>query len=865
MYPSNALHRRKFIPIIGLFLALAWTIPAISAPDKRANAEALTHSLVGLNKAYQMAAPNAKSQALQKLIDATVERQALLAELIETDPGAVLRTAIPASIRKQMPADVQDFIEQRLELEGELEVLYEDYADGSHRLRHALKADSQKIALHFKSQPVSVLTGTPAKVSGVVVDEAMAVASGEDDVLILALDGGADGGTNGAAPAPVPDTFGEQHTLVILVNFQDNPVEPYTPQFAGEVIFGETGDFFLENSFGQTWLSGDVTGWHTIPVSSAICDGSIAEFAEQAAIESGFDLSNYSRLIYAFPQNACSFWGQATFGGTPSRAWLNGDLELELTGHELGHNLGLYHGHSLVCDDGTAVGPGSGSVDEDPWPNCAHLEYGDGVDIMGSSISGHYSAYQKERLGWLGYGSSPAITQVDSDGSFELSPYAAMEDGNPKALKILKAEKDNGYRTWYYLEYRQPVGFDNIFNSYYSTMDPGNVFNGVTVHVNYEGLDGNGLWLLDMTTETNTDLYTKDPALVAGQTFVDPDGIATITTNWTDAGGAMVSISLGEQACSRANPVLELSPGEGQWVEAGTPVVYTATLTNSDSTACTAANFDLVASVPVDWTADFADLGLTLGPNASATTTVTVTSPNSASDGFYDVEINAENTSEPAHSASGLVTYVVSNPVANHVPVAESDSVATVQDSPVVIDILANDSDPDGDVLSIAAVTQGSNGMVTINGDETVNYMPNSGFSGTDSFSYTVHDGNGGSATAAVVVTVVAAPSNQGPSAINDDVTIQEKSAITIDVIANDSDPDGDALSIASVTQGAKGVVTINANNTLTYTPAKRFKDDDSFSYTITDGAASATATVTITLQQKDNSGGGKGGGKPKK
>ena len=221
MYPRHKLSKPK-TPIdnhlfIGLFLALSWASPAFSDPGnnaaaKRANAEALTHSLVGLNSAYQKAAPAAKSQALQKLVDATVERQALLAELVETDPGAVLRTAIPARVRKGMPAEVQAFIEQRLEIEGELEVMYEDYADGSYRLRHTLNADGERIALHFKSPPRGLLSGTPAQVNGVLLDDAMAVESGEDDVLMLALDGGADGGTNSGTAAPVANTFGEQRS-----------------------------------------------------------------------------------------------------------------------------------------------------------------------------------------------------------------------------------------------------------------------------------------------------------------------------------------------------------------------------------------------------------------------------------------------------------------------------------------------------------------------------------------------------------------------------------------------------------------------------------------------------------------------------
>jgi len=858
MYPSKPPTTRKLIIFIGLFLALAWTSPALTAPDKRANAEALTKSLVGLNTAYQKAAPAVKPQALQQLIDATVERQALLAELIETDPGAVLRTAIPARIRNGMPAEVRAFIEQRLELKGELEVMYEDYEDGSHRLRHTLEANGEGISLHFKSKPHDLLSGTEVSASGVVVGDAMAVESGEDGILMLALDGAADGVTSNGSPAPQPNTFGEQRTLVILVNFQDNPIEPYTSQFARDVIIGETSDLFLENSFGQTWLDGDVTGWHTIPVDSTVCDGiGIRLYGEEAASNAGYDLTSYDRLVIAYPQNACSFWGSSTVGGEPSRAQLNGDLELALTGHELGHGLGLSHAHSLVCDDGSVLGPGSAVYGSTPWPNCSKLEYGDGLDIMGWSPSGHFSAFQKERLGWLGYGNSPAIVQIDTDDSYELSPYAAPDDGNPKALKILKAEDANGLKTWYYLEYRQAVGFDTYIDSNLNSMDESNVLNGVTVHVQY-GIGGNSLYLLDMTPETNVELYQEDPALVAGNTFVDPDGVTTFTTDWTDATGAVVSVSLAEPVCVAAHPKLALSPSESQWVAPGTPIVYTATVTNQDNILCTTATFDLSASIPDNWSVSFADPTLTLAPGVSDTTIMTVTSSAAAADDFYNVTVSAANASDPTYAVAAAVTYVVSNPPVNQVPNAIDDSAETTQDTVVVVDVLANDSDPDGDVLTLASVTQGTNGAVAINPDGSVTHTPNHGFAGNSSFAYTISDGKGGSATAAVDVTVIADSSNQAPVAVDDAVTILEKAPVTIDVSANDSDPDGDALSIASVTQGRKGAVTVNVDGTLTYTPAKRFKDGDSFSYSITDGAASATATVTIALQGSSGSKGRK-------
>jgi hypothetical protein len=91
---------------------------------------------------------------------------------------------------------------------------------------------------------------------------------------------------------------------------------------------------------------------------------------------------------------------------------------------------------------------------------------------------------------------------------------------------------------------------------------------------------------------------------------------------------------------------------------------------------------------------------------------------------------------------------------ANNDPIAENDSTETDENTEVTIDVLANDSDPDGDELIIANASDGDNGFVTINDDQTITYTPNEGFSGEDSFEYTINDGQDGFATAAVFVTV---------------------------------------------------------------------------------------------------------------
>ncbi len=193
---------------------------------------------------------------------------------------------------------------------------------------------------------------------------------------------------------------------------------------------------------------------------------------------------------------------------------------------------------------------------------------------------------------------------------------------------------------------------------------------------------------------------------------------------------------------------------------------------------------------------------------------------------------------------SAIVTITVTS--VNDNPVANDDAATTLEDAPVTIDVLANDSDADGDIFTISSVTQPAHGAVVNNGGN-VTYQPDANYYGTDSFSYTISDGQGGSDTATVAVTVT--PVNDNPIAVNDTATTLENTPVTIAVLSNDSDVDGDALTVVSVAQPGSGSVIINPDNTVTYTPDAGFSGTDSFSYDIADGQEGTdTASVTVNV-----------------
>ena len=198
-------------------------------------------------------------------------------------------------------------------------------------------------------------------------------------------------------------------------------------------------------------------------------------------------------------------------------------------------------------------------------------------------------------------------------------------------------------------------------------------------------------------------------------------------------------------------------------------------------------------------------------------------------------------------TATATVTITVTE--VNDPPVATDDLRGTAEDTPVTFDPSANDSDPDGDALSVTALSTPANGTATLNGDGTVTYTPGPNFAGTDTFTYTVSDGRGGTATATVTVTV--GEVNDPPVAAADTVTTAEDNPVTVDPRSNDSDPDGDPLTVTAVSRPADGRAVVNGDGTVTYTPDPNFAGTDTFTYTVADGrGGTATATVTVTVDE---------------
>ena len=158
--------------------------------------------------------------------------------------------------------------------------------------------------------------------------------------------------------------------------------------------------------------------------------------------------------------------------------------------------------------------------------------------------------------------------------------------------------------------------------------------------------------------------------------------------------------------------------------------------------------------------------------------------------------------------------------------------------------VLDNDTDGDTDTLTASVGTPPTHGVLSLNADGTGTFTPTAGYSGTDSFTYSISDGHGGSDTATVQLLI-----DGPPVAVDDSAATPGATAVDIAVLGNDTDPDTDPLVVSATTAPADGAIVVLADWSIRYTPNAGFAGDDTFTYTVSDGRGlTDTATVTVTV-----------------
>jgi hypothetical protein len=560
---------------------------------------------------------------------------------IGADDNASAPSAISESLDSKHDADnaidtdgkAQD-VDGDVDLDGTLEVLHEDRADGSSSYQHFVSTrDGRRLRIDGVRGGDDLLTGDRVHVKGfrsgktIRLLESTDKSHGDGSSLSLPSSGA---GLQVVAPAPLSNTFGPQKIVLLLVNFSNDTSQPTTAAIM-RALLAESDAFYRENSYQQTSLLADVFGWYTLPITGGFSKPTcptwdIKAHADQAAGAAGIDLSQYTKRLYLFPLiNSCGFTGMSTVGGNPSSTWFNGAPLIGILNHELGHAFGLYHSNGLACHPSIVTG------------SCSVREYGDAFDTMGNA-RGHFNAFQKSRLGWIGYDDSPSIATVTSSGTFTLPAYENASS-EPIALRVPRGTSGQSF----YVEFRRNIG-----------QDANLVRTGVFIHLASDS-DPNSSWLLDMTPSTIA--YAIDAFLDVGKSFTDPVSEVTITTLAVSSTSATVAVDIGSP-CTRARPVVSAAPAQGPAVPAGTSVSYTVTVTNADSSTCAPSSFSLQAVVPSGWTQSYSAPSVTISPGATGSATLSVTSP-SVPEGPYTVVSTATHGQNPTLSGSDSVIYTV--------------------------------------------------------------------------------------------------------------------------------------------------------------------------------------------------------------
>ena len=259
--------------------------------------------------------------------------------------------------------------------------------------------------------------------------------------------------------------------------------------------------------------------------------------------------------------------------------------------------------------------------------------------------------------------------------------------------------------------------------------------------------------------------------------------------------------------------------------------------------------YPVTATDPDRDTLSFSLTAAPAGMSIDATTGLIAWTPGNAQVGSNSVELKV--TDPGGLYTTQSFTVAVAN--VNDPPIAASDAFSMIADGKLVVaapGLLGNDSDSDGDSLIAQQASGTANGSLSLTPQGGFNYTPATGFSGTDSFTYQANDGALSSPPATVTITV---NPNQKPVASNDVASTPKNTTKVINVLANDSDPDGSlnpATIIIAVKPNKGGSASPNANGTVTYKPKQNFKGTEKFGYTVKDnrGAISNTATVTVTV-----------------
>ncbi|HSV17792.1 MAG TPA: Ig-like domain repeat protein, partial [Casimicrobiaceae bacterium] len=458
-----------------------------------------------------------------------------------------------ASVEKQSGAALAATKGSR-QAEGMFTIAHsDDFVSGVSAYRHDVMADDGRVvALDLAASPAVLEGGMRVQVTGHDGPDGRLV---PDTIVILEPP---PGGTIGSKLTTKGTT--SHSMLVIMANFSNTTAPAFTQAQAQAVMSTNANSvaaFYNDVSFGQHTLNVTVVPtWVQMAFAQSGCiDATLGGFtaaANSAATAAGYNPTNYSFVVYLFPSGGGCGWSGLGYIGYPHLAYINGisSFATSVIAHEVGHNFGLLHAGSLRCT-GAIIGG-----------TCTVAEYGDTFSAMGNSHAGHFNVLQKSLLGWI---TTPTlVTHTAGTATYTLHPLETA-GGSVYGVKV---PTPNAHRT-YYIEYRQPLGFDGMWSGWIS--------NGAQVRVGspFEVVSGgDDTELLDMVPGTST--FT-DAALTVGKTFTDPAYPVSISVVSATASALTVQVT----SPAGSGPTTTSLTSAVNPAMTGSPVTFSSTVTGS--------------------------------------------------------------------------------------------------------------------------------------------------------------------------------------------------------------------------------------------------------------------------------------------
>ena len=611
----------------------------------------------------QLAPPSQKSLKAFRLKEIAEQRKQTVLEEIKTNPRSVIQNVIPASAVSKLSSEVRNLVEQALLVEGRFEYLHGDNFENNTSIDNFFVTESstgKRYQVYFPAGDIPhAATDDKVRISGIAINNGMAALV--ESVTIVAK-----------AQRPVSFSFAKtalaqtvinKKVIAILVNFLNSSLS-VTPATVFNILSGTVKNYFQENSFFQWNFGGvnnpnspDVVGPYLINYDSTVsgcATFTIESLANSAAQAAGISLSGYDNLIYIFPSAPCGASGFGSIGGYPGRVDLPGGINASTAIHELGHNYYMNHASSYRCTENGV------SVPISTAGNCISGEYGDPFDVMGGGGTKHFNNYHKGTYGaingpnWL----TPANTVTISPntnptgGIFNIFPIEQASAGI-QALRIPRFYTSTGEVTsYYYVEFRKQFGFDN-----FSSTAP--VVNGATVRFAPDYFNDSSVVAKTKLIDTipSTSSFTDAP-LTVGHTFNDLYAGITISTLSVTPSSVQVQVSFGALPCVHGNPSLAISPISAS-VYAGQSQSFSYTLTNNDTTSCSASNFTITPTLPLGFTQSPSPINYSLAPATSISGTFIVSAPADAAATSYSITETAQNTSTAGYQATTAITLTI--------------------------------------------------------------------------------------------------------------------------------------------------------------------------------------------------------------